>query len=188
MKIGVFALQGAFKEHIERLTALQVDAIEVRTLEDLEDIQGLIFPGGESTAMGRIMDQFQMKSTVINKIKSGLPVWGTCAGLILLSEQVDDNVVHLPVMSIKTKRNAFGRQLGSFTCHERLSFLSEEPFEMVFIRAPIIENIKASVDILHKYKDMIVAAKENNILVTSFHPELTDDLRLHEFFIREMCC
>lgn len=183
MKIGVLAMQGAFNEHINALNKLGVEAIIVRTETDLEIIDGLIIPGGESTAIGKLLDIFSLKEKLIIKIEKGLPVWGTCAGMIILAKRiVESEIVHVPIMDIEVVRNGYGRQLGSFSIEAKMEGF-EKPFPMVFIRAPYIKQAGNGVEILSEIDGKIVAARENNVLVTSFHPELTEDLRVHEYFM-----
>lgn len=186
MKIGVLALQGAFEEHINVLKKLDVEAVEVRTIKEIDTIDGLILPGGESTAIGKLLIDFDLNDYLIEKIRNGLPVFGTCAGMILLAKDiVNDDKVHLPLMDIKVLRNAYGRQLGSFYCEAPVKGIADN-IKMTFIRAPYIEEVKDNVEILSIVEGHIVAARQKNILVTSFHPEITDDYRVHQFFI-DMC-
>ena len=185
--IGVLALQGAFREHIEAVKALGHAAREVRTLSELEGIDGLILPGGESTAMGKLLDDFHMKAPLATRIQEGLPFWGTCAGMILLAKTLDgDSTTHLGVMDITVRRNAYGSQLDSFTVHEVIEDVSEKPIPLVFIRAPFIVDAGEQVELLHEVKGDIVAARQANMLVTSFHPELTEDTSFLNYFIEEM--
>lgn len=183
-KIGVLALQGAFNEHIDIIKSLGHEGIEIRKAEQLNNLDGIILPGGESTAMGKLLDDFQIKETLVNKINNGLPVWGTCAGMILLAKELDgDENAHLKVMDIKVKRNAYGSQLDSFVTNEVIEEISEKEIPMVFIRAPYIVDIDEKVDLLHKVDGNIVAVRQGNMLATSFHPELTNDTTFHEYFI-----
>lgn len=185
MKIGVLALQGAFKEHIKVLEKLGIDGIEVRKKEDLENIDGIIFPGGESTAMGKLLNELSLMDTLKEMISEGFPALGTCAGMILLAKSISgDSIIHLGVMDITVKRNAYGRQLGSFSCISPLKGVGSD-VEMVFIRAPYIEKVGDGIEVLAEIDGNIVAARDKNILVTSFHPELTSDCRLHNFFINK---
>lgn len=186
MIIGVLALQGAFREHIEILKNLQIQSKEIRNKNDLKGISGLILPGGESTAIGKLLIDLDIKDSLIQMIKDGLPVFGTCAGMILLAKKLtNDNKIHLGIMDIEVKRNAYGRQLGSFTTFDLFKGI-ESPVEMTFIRAPYIQNTGENVEILSIVENNIVAARQKNILVTSFHPELTSDNRIHIFFYK-MC-
>lgn len=184
-KIGVLALQGAFREHINIIKRLGHEAIEVRKLEDLNRIDGLILPGGESTAMGKLLDDFNLKKPLNKRIKEGLPTWGTCAGMILLAESIEDNELnHLGTMSIKVKRNAYGRQLDSFKTDLSIPSVSDRPLPLVFIRAPLVTDISEGVDILATVNDEIVAVRQKHMLATSFHPELTDNMDFHRYFIK----
>ena len=179
MKIAILALQGAFEEHQQMLHSIGVDTFLVRTLNDWqEEKDGLILPGGESTAMMRIMNDEGLFEPLRSAITSGLPVFGTCAGLILL-----DNL-HLNTMNIEAKRNAYGRQLGSFHCLSEFDGLGVVP--MTFIRAPYIAKAGENVSVLATVNGNIVAARQENQLVTAFHPELDTDTKIHEMFVN-MC-
>ena len=189
MKIGILALQGAFEEHAKVLEKLGVVSVEIRNLDDFQQVQsdlsGLILPGGESTTMGKLLRDQQMLIPIREAILSGLPVFGTCAGLILLAKEiVSQEESHLATMDIVVERNAYGRQLGSFYTEAECKGVGQIP--MTFIRGPIISSVGEGVEILATVDDQIVAAKEKNMLVTSFHPELTDDVGLHQYFIN-MC-
>ena len=189
MKIGILALQGAFAEHIKVLEKLGVDSVELRNLEDFQqhqsDLSGLILPGGESTTMGKLLRDQHMLTPIREAILSGLPVFGTCAGLILLARQItSQEESHLGTMDMVVERNAYGRQLGSFFTEAECKGVGKIP--MTFIRGPIISRVGEGVDILATVNNQIVAAQEKNMLVTSFHPELTDDVGLHQYFIK-MC-
>ena len=191
MKIGVLALQGAFAEHIKMLEKLGIESFEIRKKSDLSnavnnnDVDGLIIPGGESTVIGKLLYDLDLFDDIKKLILKGLPVFGTCAGLILLAKEIEnDNRTYLGAMDIKVRRNAYGRQLGSFFTESEFKGFGVIP--MTFIRAPYISSVGKKVEILSEVDGNIVAAKENNILVTSYHPELNDDLKVHEFFI-EMC-
>lgn len=183
MKIGVLAMQGAYDEHISILKSLEVHTVEIRNKEDLKEIDGLIIPGGESTTMGKLIRTLDIYDDLKEKIESGLPVWGTCAGMILLAKSIyEDNTKHLATMDIEVRRNAYGRQLGSFDTKSFVKGIGED-IEMIFIRAPYIESVGKKVEVLSVIDGNIVAAKENNMLVTSFHPELTEDNRVHKYFV-----
>ena len=189
MKIGILALQGAFVEHEKMLAQLGVESVELRNLEDFQKYQsslsGLILPGGESTTMGKLLRDQQMLTPLREAILNGLPVFGTCAGLILLARQItSQEESHLATMDILVERNAYGRQLGSFYTEANCKGVGQIP--MTFIRGPIISSVGEGVEILATVDNQIVAAREKNMLVTSFHPELTDDVRLHQYFIN-MC-
>ncbi|RHG34545.1 pyridoxal 5'-phosphate synthase glutaminase subunit PdxT [Fusobacterium varium] len=183
MKIGILALQGAFLEHKNILDYLKIDNCLVKTKEQLEDIDGIILPGGESTAMGKLLRDFNILEPLKEKIKNGLPVFGTCSGMILLAEKLSNSeTVHLGVMGIEVKRNAYGRQLGSFEIEEDFKGINKK-VKMVFIRAPYVENIKEGVEILATVNGNITAVRERNMLAVSFHPELTNDTSVHEYFL-----
>ena len=184
MKVGVLALQGAFIEHEKKLEKLGVECIELRQKKDLEqDFDGLILPGGESTAMGKLLRDFDILKPLKEKIKNGFPVFGTCSGMILLAEKLSNSeVVHLGVMGIEVKRNAYGRQLGSFETEADFKGIDKK-VKMVFIRAPYVENTKEGVKILATVNGNIVAVREKNMLAVSFHPELTNDTSVHEYFL-----
>lgn len=187
MKIGVLSIQGGVIEHVNHINALGCEAIEVKKLEDLEDINGLILPGGESTAIGKILRERDMLMPLTEMILSGLPVWGTCAGMILLAKEIEnDEKRHISVMDIKVRRNAYGRQIDSFETTDIIEEVSNDPVPLVFIRAPYIVDVGDNVKIIHKVNDNIVAARQNNILVTSFHPELTKNTEFHKYFL-SMC-
>ena len=183
MKIGVLAMQGAYEEHISILKGLEVDTVEIRNKEDLKDIDGLIIPGGESTAMGKLIKTLDIYDYLRGKIEGGLPVWGTCAGMILLARSIyKEDTKHLATMDIEVRRNAYGRQLGSFETKSFIKGIGDD-VHMVFIRAPYIESVGDKVEVLSVVDKNIVAAKEDNMFVTSFHPELTEDNRVHKYFI-----
>ncbi len=181
--IGVLALQGAFKEHCKHIEKLGHLALEVRSSKQLNQIDGLIIPGGESTTMGKLLNDFDMMKPLKCKIRNGLPVWGTCAGLILLAKNIhEDPTVHLGNMDITAVRNTYGRQLGSFKTRLSISNAVND-YPAVFIRAPKIINPTDTVEVLSTLDGDIVSAKQENIFVTAFHPELTEDSRVHAYFI-----
>lgn len=183
MTIGVLALQGAFSEHEQVLEKLNADYFEIRQLSDLDrKFDGLILPGGESTVMGKLLHELALYEPLKQRIQDGLPVFGTCAGLILLAKTVELGLPHLATMNIGVKRNAYGRQLGSFYTKADFKGIGHVP--MIFIRAPYILNVSGAAKILAEVDGHIVAAREDNQLVTSFHPELSDDLRIHEYFLK----
>lgn len=183
MKIGVLAVQGAFIEHEKMLAQLGVDSFEIRQKSDLnKDYQGLILPGGESTVMEKLVRELDIYDTILDNIKSGMPVFGTCAGLLLLANKIDNNGRKcFSTMDIVAKRNAYGRQLGSFSVNSEFKGIGEIP--MRFIRAPYISDVGKDVEVLSVVEDKIVAAKQGNQLVTAFHPEITDCTLVHKFFI-----
>ena len=183
MLVGVLALQGSFVEHLNIVKKLNVNAILVKTLDDLNQVDGLIIPGGESTNIGKLLKIFNLFDPLKEKIMKGFPVYGTCAGLILLAGEIIGENHHLGVMNIKVKRNAYVRQLSSFSCVTYVEeFMKEIP--LVFIRAPWIEEVNAPARVILELDGKIVCARQDNILVTSFHPELTNDTTVHEYFIK----
>ena len=184
MKIGILALQGAFIEHKAMLDKLGIDSFEIRQLKDIEqDFDGLILPGGESSVMGKLLRDLGLFDPLREKIKNGLPVFGTCAGMILLAKEIDnDERRHFSCMDITVKRNAYGRQLGRFSTREKFKGIGE--VDMVFIRAPFVSEVKEGVEILSIVNDNIVAVRQKNMLATSYHPELTNDLSVHKYFIK----
>ncbi len=184
MRIGVLALQGAFREHIEALQELGVEAVEVRLPEQLEGLDGLIIPGGESTAIGKLAVKYGLAEAIRRYVSAGNPVYGTCAGMIMLSRDVGIDQPLFGLMDITVERNAFGRQLDSFETDLDIPALGNKPFHGVFIRAPKIEDVGKGVEVLANLEDGTpVAAREGNMIVTAFHPELTDDLRFHRYFL-----
>lgn len=186
-RIGVLALQGDFKEHAEILKRLGVEPVEVRTLEDLTGLAGLIVPGGESTTIGKMMISSGLLDGVRSFFYKGGPVWGTCAGMVLAaSATTGERQPLLGLMNALVERNGFGRQVHSFEADVDVEGF-EEPFTGVFIRAPFFEDVGPGVEVLSRIGDRVVAARGENILVTAFHPELTDDVRFHEYFLREVC-
>lgn len=182
--IGVLGIQGAVKEHVDKLNTLpNVNSIVVKTREELDFVQGLIIPGGESTAIGKLLNDFNLLGYLKNKISNGLPVWGTCAGMILLAKKItNDSNLYLEAMDIEVKRNAYGTQLDSFKTNKIIEEVNDEPIHLVFIRAPYVEKVSEKVQILCKVNENIVACREGNMLATSFHPELTEDLSFHKYF------
>lgn len=187
MKIGVLGFQGAIIEHQRHIEKLGHEAVIVRYPQELDDIQGIILPGGESTTIGKLLVRTGMMEPLREKIEQGLPVWGTCAGMILLAKElVNDTVTHLAVMDIAVRRNAYGTQIDSFDTLVNIPEISAEELPLVFIRAPYIERVGQTVDVLCRIDGHVVAAKEKNMLVTSFHPELTDNSSFHEYFV-SMC-
>jgi pyridoxal 5'-phosphate synthase pdxT subunit len=186
-RIGVLALQGDVREHVEILKKLGVEPVEVRDVADLEGLHGLIVPGGESTAIGKMMAESGLLDGVRSFFYKGGPVWGTCAGMVLAaSATTGPRQPLLGLMNALVERNGFGRQVHSFEKELEIEGF-EEPFVGVFIRAPFFEDVGPGVEILGEINGRIVAAKGENILVTAFHPELTEDLRFHEYFLREVC-
>jgi pyridoxal 5'-phosphate synthase pdxT subunit len=185
VKIGVLAAQGAFAEHIAALEQLDTEAVAVRLPGELKGLDGLIIPGGESTTISLLMTGYNLFSEITGLAAKGLPVFGTCAGMIMMAKHVQGNTMHtLDLMDISVKRNAFGRQVDSFETELAVPALGKEPFPAVFIRAPLIEKCGKSVEVLAKLEDgRIVAAREGKLLAAAFHPELTGDLRFHRYFL-----
>jgi 5'-phosphate synthase pdxT subunit len=184
MKIGVLALQGAFREHCQRLVRYGVEAAEIRTANELDEVAGLILPGGESTTIGKLLGDWGIMDRIRQRAAQGMAIFGTCAGLILLAKTIhDSDQPRLGLMDITVRRNAFGRQVDSFEAAVIVPALGEAPFPAVFIRAPLIEKAEKNVEVLAEVKGKIVMARQDKFLATSFHPELTDDTRVHQYFI-----
>ena len=183
MRIAVLALQGAFIEHEQMLSRLQVPSFEIRQKRDLkQSFDGLIIPGGESTVQGKLLRELELFDPLKERIEAGLPVFGTCAGLLLLAKEIEnDDRTHFATMDIKAVRNAYGRQLGSFYTEAQFKGIGKIP--MTFIRAPYIEEVFGNTDALAAVNGHIVAARQNNQLVTTFHPELNSDLSVHQYFV-----
>lgn len=182
MKIGVLALQGAVREHIRHIELSGHEGIAVKRVEQLEDIDGLILPGGESTTLRRLMDLYGFKDALQ---QSDLPMFGTCAGLIVLAKDVEGESGYLKKLDITVERNSFGRQVDSFESELDIKGIAED-IEGVFIRAPHIAQVDEGVNVLSQVGDKIVAVKQDKYLGVSFHPELTDDYRVTEYFINNM--
>lgn len=187
MLVGVLALQGAFREHQRALEACGADTIQVRKPEQLRGLDALVIPGGESTTIGKLLLDYNLFEPVVELGREGLPIFGTCAGLILLAKEISgSDQPRLGLMDIKVERNAFGRQVESFETDLDIPALGEKPFRAVFIRAPYVIDVAPNVDVLAKFEDKIVCVKQGNILAAAFHPELTDDLRFHEYFLNKV--
>jgi len=185
VKVGVLALQGAFREHIVSLEALGVRAVAVRLTDQLSDCDGLIIPGGESTAIGKLMETYGFYDAVARRHEEGMAIWGTCAGAILIARNVLDALPGqrtLGLMDITIRRNAYGRQVDSFEAPLDVDGL-REPFTGVFIRAPWIETVGDGVEVLSRHDGRIVATRQGDLMATSFHPELTGDPRIHRLFV-----
>jgi len=185
MRIGVLALQGAFAEHIAILRNLEIDNTPVRLPNELMGLDGLIIPGGESTTITRLMLSYGLRNEISSLAENGFPILGTCAGMILIAREVSDTAEQpLGLMAIKVRRNAFGRQRESFETALSIPVLGEKPFPGVFIRAPLIEQVNSNVEILASLDDgTTVAARQGKLIACAFHPELTDDLRFHQYFL-----
>ena len=184
MTVAVLALQGAFAEHEEMLKKLGVEHFQIRQKRDLErPFDALILPGGESTVIGKLLRDEGMFEEIRTRIQDGLPVFGTCAGMILLAEKVEGGVPCLGTMQIQVKRNAYGRQLGSFYTEEVFGEM-KEPVPMTFIRAPYVEKVWGNAQALAEVNGHSMAVRQGNQLVTAFHPELNQDVRIHEYFLK----
>lgn len=180
--IGILNVQGAVSEHVNSVRMLGDNPVLVKHPEDIEMIDGLIIPGGESTTIGKLIDKYQLSLLIEEKAKQGMPIFGTCAGLILLADQIEGfESAHLRLMDIIVNRNSFGRQRESFETPIHIKGIAED-FPAVFIRAPHIVKCGAKVEILSEFEGRIVAAQQGNLLVTAFHPELTEDTRIHLHF------
>lgn len=181
--VGVLALQGAVVEHLRMLDRCGVASVEVRTTAQLQEVDSLILPGGESTTLGKLMERFGLLEAVRRRALEGMPLWGTCAGLILMATEIRGGVLaqqRLGLLDMEVERNAFGRQLDSF--EETLQIAGME-FPAVFIRAPVIGRLAPGIEVLAEYQGQVVAARKARMLVTSFHPELSEDPRLHQYFL-----
>ncbi|WEG12772.1 pyridoxal 5'-phosphate synthase glutaminase subunit PdxT [Pullulanibacillus sp. KACC 23026] len=182
VKIGVLGLQGAVREHVRALEASGAETVIVKRDNQLEGLDGLVIPGGESTTMRKLMDQYNLFETVKDFAKKN-PIFGTCAGLILMAARIEGQKgPHLALMDIDVRRNAFGRQVQSFEAELKVEDVADD-FVGVFIRAPYILSVGSDVQVLAKYEDKIVAARQGNYLTAAFHPELTDDYRMHQYFV-----
>jgi 5'-phosphate synthase pdxT subunit len=185
LRIGVLALQGDVREHVDTLNRLSCEVVEVRKASDLEDLKGLVLPGGESTTISKLMDIFSVREPIKSFVESGNAVFGTCAGMITLASEVIDSASgqqSLGLMDISVRRNAFGSQLDSF--EEVISF-DGASLNVAFIRAPIVERVGKGVDVLSQLRDgTVVAVRQDNMLATSFHPEITGESFVHEYFLK----
>jgi 5'-phosphate synthase pdxT subunit len=185
-RAGVLGLQGDFREHLDTFDRLGVDAVDVRRPEQLDDIDALIIPGGESTTIGKLAEHYGFIPKLRERVDAGMALWGTCAGAIFIARDVPGHRHPLAgLMDIRVRRNAFGRQLDSFEADLEVPALGAEPFHAVFIRAPLIESVGSGVDVLSTLADgTIVAARQGRLMATSFHPELTPDGRFHAYFLK----
>ncbi len=181
MKIGVLALQGAFREHLRTLATIGVEGVPVRLPSDLDDVAGLILPGGESTTMRQLIERWGLRQPILDLASSGAPLFGTCAGMIVLAREIAGGEPPiLPLLDVTVERNAFGRQLDSFEAELAVPVLGDQPVHGVFIRAPVIKRTGPDVDVLGRLDDgRIVAVRERNVLATAFHPELAGETRFH---------
>ncbi len=182
MKIGVLALQGAFVEHISILEKLKINVVEVRTIEDLDGVNGLIIPGGESTSIGYLMKKYGLNKKIKEMCKNGLAIWGVCAGGVLIAKSTDSDF-SLKLMDVRMKRNAYGRQVDSFNTKLTLDLGKKENIEGIFIRAPMVEKIGKNVKVLSCFEERPVMIVQDKLLITTFHPELTENTKVHEFFV-----
>ena len=188
-RIGVLALQGAFREHILSVEALGASTVAVRLPDQLDGLDGLIIPGGESTAIGKLMATYRFYEPIIHRHDQGMAVWGTCAGAILIAKEIVDGLPDqrsLELMDIAVRRNAFGRQVASFEADLDVAHVTGGAFRGVFIRAPWIETVGEGVEVLAEHDGHIVAARCGRLMATAFHPELTGDLRIHRLFLEEI--
>lgn len=184
LRIGVLAMQGAFRDHIRALQALGAEAVEVRRPEHLAGLDGLVLPGGESTAIGQLIQEYGLDPALRTMAEEGKPLYGTCAGLILLAKDIaGSDQYRLGLMDVRAQRNAFGRQRESFEASVDVPALGPEPFPAVFIRAPYIESVQGPSQVMATFDGKIVMVQEGNLLASAFHPELTGDLRLHRYFL-----
>ncbi len=177
MNIGVLAVQGGFEAHCDSLLRLGAESTEVRSTADLDVVDSLILPGGESTTISKGIKKHALEEPIIEFVRAGKAVFGTCAGLIILDNK------HMDLIDISATRNAYGRQVASFECDVEIDGLGDEPLRAVFIRAPTIDEVGEEVDVLATHEGIPVVARSKNVLVCAFHPELTDDLRLHAYFL-----
>jgi 5'-phosphate synthase pdxT subunit len=195
VKIGVLALQGDVREHIQSLSDCGVDAFGVKTKADIENISALVIPGGESTTISKLAKSFGLFDLIKEKIKSGMPTYGSCAGMILLAEEIKDAIdgqESFGGINMSVRRNAFGRQIDSFETDLKFKGITEPKIRAVFIRAPWVESVGNEVEVLSEITDSAgvihpVAVRQANLLATSFHPELTGDNRVHRFFVENIC-
>jgi 5'-phosphate synthase pdxT subunit len=181
MRIGVLALQGAFREHLDALAAIGVEGVRVRVPADLDGLSGLILPGGESTTMRHLIRRWGLRDPILDLARSGAPLFGTCAGMIVLSTEIEGGEEPvLPLLDVTVERNAFGRQLDSFEAELDVPILGNTPVHAVFIRAPVIDSTGPDVDVLARLEDgRIVAVRQRNVIATAFHPELAGENRFH---------
>ena len=186
MAVGVLALQGAVREHLAALLRAGVEAVTVRTPEEVEAAEALILPGGESTTIGKLMARYGLVEPIRRLAAEGRPLLGTCAGMILMAQRIEGGIADQPrlgVMDISVERNAFGRQVDSFEADVAFAGVNGGPARAVFIRAPIITSVGSEVEVLARHEGRIVAARQGNLLALSFHPELTEDVRIHRHFL-----
>lgn len=186
MRVGVLAMQGAFREHEKILAACGVEAAQIRKPEQLEQISALVIPGGESTTIGKLLNEFQLFEPIIKMGREGLPIFGTCAGLIMLATEIAGSTQpRLCLMDMCVERNAFGRQVDSFEADLEIKAIGGQPFRAVFIRAPYILETGRGVEVLASFGEKIILARQGRFLAAAFHPELTGDLRIHKYFLEK---
>ncbi|MHC2995838.1 MAG: pyridoxal 5'-phosphate synthase glutaminase subunit PdxT [Candidatus Atribacteria bacterium] len=186
MRVGVLSLQGAVEEHLNMIKRCGFEGIKVKTVKDLEKVERLIIPGGESTAIGKLAMIYGLDKAIVRRGREGIPIFGTCAGMILLAKEVQDSEqISFNLIDIVVERNAFGRQVDSFEADLKIEGITGKPFTAVFIRAPYIKKAGSEVNILANFNSKIIMARQKNILVSSFHPELTNDIRVHKYFLSD---
>jgi len=187
IKIGVLGLQGDFREHIQVLQKLDVDVVDVRLPEDLEGTFGLVIPGGETTTLRKLLRFSELDQEILTRAKQGFPLFGTCAGMILLSNQIENDTQTEPLnlIDITVSRNAYGRQIDSFETSVSIKDIGD--FHAIFIRAPQIKSLGKGVESLCNHNGVSILARQNNVLVGSFHPEIKGDARIHQYFVEKMC-
>lgn len=184
MRVGVLALQGAFREHLAMLERCGAEGQEVRTVEDLDSVAGLILPGGESTTVGKLMRRYGLDDAIRARVAEGMPLFGTCAGMILMAREIEESdQLRLGVMDVVVRRNAFGRQVDSFECDLPVAGIAGEPVRAVFIRAPYITRVATGVAVMAAIDGKILLARQGRLLASAFHPELTADARIHRYFL-----
>lgn len=184
MKIGVLALQGAVREHCNSLKECGVEPLEIRYKEQLQEVKGLIIPGGESTTVGKLLVRYEMLGLLTDMGRDGFPIFGTCTGLILLAKEINgSDQPRLGLMDITVERNAFGRQIASFEAELDIAEIGPPPFRAVFIRAPYVTKIGENVKVLAQMDKKILLAQQGSLMAAAFHPELTTDLRIHQYFL-----
>lgn len=187
--VGVLALQGAFAKHVEALERCGANATEVRTVEQLEACGALVVPGGESTTIIKLLQTFELDGPLAKMLANGLPVFGTCAGMILLARSVSDghpDQLSFNAIDIDVRRNGYGRQINSFEADLEIEVVDGPPVSAAFIRAPVVERVGPGVEILAEHEEAAVLCRQDHVLVSSFHPELTADDRLHQYFLDEL--
>lgn len=186
LRVGVLSLQGAVEEHLNMIKRCGFEGIKVKSVEDLEKVERLIIPGGESTAIGKLAMIYGLDKAIVRRGREGMPIFGTCAGMILLAKEVKDSEqISFNLIDIAVERNAFGRQVNSFEADLKIEGITGKPFRAVFIRAPYIKKAGNEVNILAKFNSKIIMVRQKNILVSSFHPELTNDIRIHKYFLSD---